>query len=91
MLGGENSKYFADSSILYSGMNITGCEPHTSLAQLKKTSSFHLLISVKFTFLYFSKTYRARKCLTADNNAEDDEEEEEEEVKEDANGPVAAT
>jgi hypothetical protein len=41
---------------------------------------------------HFSKTYRARKCLTADSNAEDDEdEEEEEEEKDDANGPVSAT
>ncbi|XP_063687483.1 potassium voltage-gated channel subfamily A member 1-like isoform X4 [Bolinopsis microptera] len=37
----------------------------------------------------FSKTYRARKCLTADDNTDEDDDDEEE--KDDANGPVSVT
>ena len=40
-------------------------------------------------FHLLSKTYRARKCLTADDNTDEDDDEEEE--KGDTNGPVSVT
>ena len=73
-------KYFIFRKILLTGDARDGRDIRLS------NSIYNKLLS-----LNFSKTYRARKCLTADSNGEDDDEEEEEEEKEDVNGPVSAT